>query len=635
MLKKYSETYAHAQPLCFEVLRHLIKAAQGTCLMSAYVQDLVPPLMVSLSMMENTKLQYYQFHVDRADESKGKELEAARVSNSRDSDSAKLLRQLVPLITLENAEELAPKTKDLMRHGTGMNTRVGVCDFWVSVCAERPSAVPFDGKVANMMLRSTAGALLDSSAPVRSAAAGCFASLARRNAPQELTKVVFERLLTKDQEHRTDDASRNSFRIGLARALFEVCKRCEEGTIEPQLKSAIAAKSFGLRYSDEQDVKTGWETLWSEMCPTISGGVERYRSEICTELSAAYEDSISRAEKITMSKAISALCVQLEKQLPRPKFGTDPSVLALHKAVLTAVQSLPLFDGLGSLVKALADLAALIHRRKRGESAEGETASESSIGLTLVLSFCSRGSLSDRALAIKSTLELMSASRLWCALSDIAQLHSTNAKYIDELEVEVEKEEREPGEPVPKRHRGKTQSPAEELLSATLDFWTSALEQCRREVEDEGDLDPPEESDFATFMKATLAEFGPGSLQMRIGVIRLWKRVFSHLATEKISVRELLPKDVWAQWADALQSATLDQRSERLRRPALEFAASVVKDTASGGCEAFKHALAVAVEAEASNAAPRVVALDAWLGKLDPHTAEQEAAAVATLRSLV
>merc|ERR1712232_65707 len=99
--------------------------------------------------------------------------------------------------------------------------------------------------------------------------------------------------------------------------------------IQPELRAAIAAKSFGLRYSEEADVKTGWEMLWNEMCPTISGGIQRHHAEICAELAAAYDDSISRAEKVMMAKAISALCTQLEKQLPRPKFSEDASVVSL------------------------------------------------------------------------------------------------------------------------------------------------------------------------------------------------------------------------------------------------------------------------------------------------------------------
>jgi len=478
--------------------------------------------------------------------------------------------------------------------------------------------------------------LLDSSRDVRSAAASCFASFARRSEPQELTKVVFEKLLTKDQEYRTDDNQRNSFRIALARALAEVCRRCEDGSIETELRAAIAAKAFGLRYSDEQEVKTGWELLWNEVCPTISGGIERYYREICAELAICFGDSISRSEKTTMSKAISALCVQLEKKLPKPPGKEDASVTALHKAVLTAVQSLPVFDGIGQLVKALGDLAALLHRRKRGEEASGEAASEESTGLTLVLSFCSKGSLTDRASAVRSAIEVISAARLWGPLEDVEKLYKATASRVDELELEVLKEEREPGEPVPKRHRGKMQSPAEDLLTAILDLWTSTIEQCRREVEDEGDLDPPEVAEFTAYINATLSEFAAGSLTMRIGVVRMWKRIFAHLASEKIAAKSLLALEVWEQVATAVQDASLDQRSERLRRPALDFAASLVKDTATGGGrESLGAGLAAAASRDAASAAPKVVGAEAWLAKLDPATAEQEAGAVAVLRNLV
>ena len=64
----------------------------------------------------------------------------------------------------------------------------------------------------------------------------------------------------------------------------------------------------------------------------------------------------------------------------------------------------------------------------------------------------------------------------------------------DEFQKSLEAEPREPREMVPKRYRGNPQSPAEELRTATLTLCTAAFEQCRREVEDEGDLDPPQET---------------------------------------------------------------------------------------------------------------------------------------------
>jgi len=447
--------------------------------------------------------------------------------------------------------------------------------------------------------------------------------------------VIFERLLKHDQEYRTDDVKRNAFRVSLARALWEVCRRCDDEFLEAELKAGISAKAFGLRWSLEQEVKTNWESLWNEVCPTTSGGVERYYREICAELSDSFADSVSRAEKINMSKAVSALSAQLDKVTPRPKWAEDSAVTGLQRAVFTSVQSLPVFDGNGLLVRALADLAALLHKRERNGATPGPAVDEAAVGLPLIRGFCEKGSLPDRAAAVRALLEAMSATRLWGALPEAEQLHAATSKHVDALQKEDDAQEREPGEAPLKRHRGKGQSPAEELLTATLDFWASTLQQCRREVEDEGDLDPPEAPELTAFVLASLSEFAAGSLTMRLAIVRLWKHLFSHFSEERIAVCARLNVEVCSQLASAIQDASLDQRSERLRRPALELAAALAKDAEpGGGREAFTRGLAAAAAAEAGSPAPRIVPLGAWLAKLDPATAEQCADQLAVLRPL-
>jgi len=582
-------------------------------------------------MMEDSKLQYYQFHIEKASAEKGKELEAARVSNSRDSESMKLLRNLVPLITEENAAALAPRTRESLARGVGANTRVGVCDFWIAVCFERPSAVPTGGAVATSMLRSVAGALLDANREVRNAAASCFASLARRNAPQELTRIVSERLLQHDLEFRTDDTQRNAFRVSLARALWEVCRRCDDETLQPELISAIAAKAFGLRWSSDAEVKGGWEPLWSELCPTTSGGVEKHFKVICAELSMAFAENISRAEKVNTAKAVSALAAQLDKQLPRPNWAQDPSMQELQKAVLSSVQSLPTFDGSGILVRSLADIGATMHRRKRNDPPPaGDTSGvEDALGFPLIRGFVSKGSLTDRASAARAYLEVMSATRLWAPLDEAAQLHAAASQKVDELQKEVEAEKREPGESVPKRHRGKGQSPAEEMLSATLDVWATTFQQCRKEVEDEGDLEPPEAAELQAFFRESLSEFEAGSLTLRLNIVRLWKHLFAHLAEEKLFSKgaALLGEELCVRLTAALQDASLDARSERLRRPALELAGALAGDAAQ------REVLARGLAAASSSPSSALVTLERWIDKVDDATAEQCSEQLATLKS--
>ncbi|CAK9007636.1 unnamed protein product [Durusdinium trenchii] len=632
LLLRFCEQYKHAQPVCFDLMRELIKGATGSPLLEPHVQNLVPPLLVSLSMMENDALQYYQFHISAASEEKGKELEAARISNSRDSESMKLIKQLIPFISKEVADALAPRTRDLLQRGVGANTRVGVCDFWVAVCAERPSSVETGGSVAANMLRSTAGALLDPSREVRSAAASCFASFARRNPPQELTKVVFEKLLRQEQEFRTDDTQRNSYRISLARALWEVCRRCDDSILESELKSAIAAKAFTLRWSTDAEVKTGWEALWGELCPTTVGGVQRYRREICAELADAFAESVSRADKVSAAKAVSGFAAQLEKADQQQRSAEDNAVCSLLASLKAAVQTLPTFDGSGSLVRALADLAAVCYRRKRGEEL---SVNEDVVGIPLIQSFCSKGPLAERAAVAQAYLEVITATRLWPPLADANKHYSDAARFVDQLQEEVEKEEREPGQTAPKMHRGKGSSPAEELLTSTLDFWATALQQCRREIEDEGDLEPPE-GDLVAFTGASLAEFKTGSLTLRLAIIRLWKHVFKHFAQEQLPLSSLSDEHFGrVMWA--IQDASWDSRSERLRRPALELAASMAEDgqQAKALLRGIQAEVSQASAETAGAAAARAVPLAEWLERIDSATAEQCSREVLALRSLI
>lgn len=617
MLLKFMERFPFAMALYFDVLRELVKNAQGTDALRPYVQDLIPPLIMSLSELEHGSLSYYQAHLDARGEEKAKELNAARISASRDSVSMKLIRQMVPLLTPENAEDIAPRTRDLLKVAAGANCRVGVCDFWQAVCAERATVLPADGKVAAEMLRATAGALMDVNKEVRKAAASCFASLARHNSQEALTKVVSERMLKRGEDTNfVDDTSRNAYRVPLALALSEICRRCGESAIGPDLKASIAARAFPLRYSEDDEVRISWESLWSELFPSNSAGIERHHRQLSAELASIFSHSNSRTDKKAAGKACVALCVQLEKMQFR-------DVGDLHQALLGSVKASALYDGIGVVVRALAAVTALLHRRRRNEESEVD---EESSGLPLVLGYCSKGSLEDRTCAVEGLLDIMVSTRLWSSLDEIGAIHVKAASKVDELQKSLEAEPREPGEIVPKRYRGKPQSPAEELLTATLNLCAGAFEQCRREVEDEGDLDPPQEGELSAFVKASLAEYQAGSLNMRLVVVRVWKRVTAHLASERLAVSDGMQPQ--GEFVAALQDASLDDRSDRLRRPALELAGALAKDsTPKGGRELLSRGFSSGTEG-----AWRVLPLDEWLSRLDGATVEKCKDSVDALR---
>merc|ERR1719231_1237725 len=81
----------------------------------------------------------------------------------------------------------------------------------------------------------------------------------------------------------------------------------------------------------------------------------------------------------------------------------------------------------------------------------------------------------------------------------------------------------------------------------------------------------------------------------RLGVVRLWKRAFSHLKDERVPISDRLDAGLRSRLAMCIQTASLDTRSERLRRPALELAAALAADSsASGGLAVLNSGLQAA-----------------------------------------
>merc|ERR1712232_1496493 len=102
-----------------------------------------------------------------------------------------------------------------------------------------------------------------------------------------------------------------------------------------------------------------------------------------------------------------------------------------------------------------------------------------------------------------------------------------------------------------------------------------------------------------------------------------------HFKEERLPVCDSLGAALHSQIAGAIQDASLDQRSERLRRPALELAAALLGDSApAGGRDTLLRGLASGDDASQT----KVMPLAEWLEKLDPTTVEQCADAVAVLR---
>ena len=126
-----------------------------------------------------------------------------------------------------------------------------------------------------------------------------------------------------------DDTSRNAYRAFLALAPSEICRRCGESAISPDLKASIASRPFPLRYSEDDKVKISCESLWSELFPSSSAVVERHHRQLSAELVSIFSHSNSRTDG----------------SLPKLEKVQFRDVGDLHQALLKFVKAPAVYDG--------------------------------------------------------------------------------------------------------------------------------------------------------------------------------------------------------------------------------------------------------------------------------------------------
>ena len=90
-----------------------------------------------------------------------------------------------------------------------------------------------------------------------------------------------------------------------ALAPSEICRRCGESAISHDFVASIAARAFPLRYSDDDEVKISWESLWSDLFQSNSAGMERHHPQLSAEFASilnhsnsSTDDSLLRLEKV-------------------------------------------------------------------------------------------------------------------------------------------------------------------------------------------------------------------------------------------------------------------------------------------------------------------------------------------------
>jgi len=524
LLLKFSDTYKHAQPLCFDILREISKG-NNTSLLAPYLADLVPMLLISLSAMESEGLSYYQLHANAQNATDvADKFEKARVNLSHSSPSHDLLRRLVRFVDGDSFDTLHPQLLRLLRGGVGANTRCGVCDWYEWIAGEKPEAF---GAHGGPILKALAGALFDTSGIVRGKAAAALASLARRlGDTKALQKVIDEKLLLDD--HST------AFREASAKALIDIGRRCDVGSmdLDAGVLGRLAARAFVLKHSEEERVKKMWEEVWAEYSLPLSSNAGFIIDSLIEQL-----NSQDRPDRVGAAKGAQELVSAISNEQENEKLK------ALSKALQ---KSLANWKGIGHIVKGVAEVAVKVLQRTNDRE-------QAVSALEECRKYASKGDREDRQMAMESMLTLMQKCNLHSEIGyeGALEVYKENCAYMDEKEAEIEAERADNlVDPHLPKIRGRPAG--DDFFSPMFEVYADIFENAKDMQNDEDDIEPPDNEILKSFLDVWLYEFLRGALGLRLVLLRSLARIFRHLKTIKVTPVQhpLVLEQVLSAWSD-------------------------------------------------------------------------------------
>ncbi|KAJ1961419.1 proteasome component M29, partial [Dimargaris xerosporica] len=252
---------------------------QGGALLQPHAVDLVATLLERLSDIEPQSMNELSFHVDKLGMTTD-QLDRMRLNATHMSPVMQATDQCLDQVTSTEAiAALVPKLQHLIRRGMGLATRAGVARALTLLCMKKPHLLrlaPETGPAhASALIKALSGALLEPSAPLRSAwatAIGYLAPLVAKDITIQRLVAHLERLY---QEHIDQDvrAIVPTTMLAMSRHALERLQ-----TIGDQVLPLVY---FGMRDRDES-VRDIWSDVWTD----CNGGK--------TQTATLYQDEILR-----------------------------------------------------------------------------------------------------------------------------------------------------------------------------------------------------------------------------------------------------------------------------------------------------------------------------------------------------
>eukprot|EP00210_Caulerpa_lentillifera_P004901 g4677.t1 len=285
--------------ICCLTLSTLSEIA-STCppeLLKGYLSSLVPPLLESLSGMENQQLNYIEQHAAASGVNMDR-LESLRISASSQSPIGNVLDRCVKIIdkdVFENSD-LLQKLKDLVRNGVGLNTKVGTLRFISQMTIQNgPSLSPYaHGLLSVLISKSLSG---ESSSAIKKALSQTIGAISKFADSKSTTKLVSNCMNAFKTKEDVDQHM-----IGL---IFKELQAQAPHCISDHA-STIIPVAFITRFDQKKSVASVWSSVLEEGMGTEAGVIRLYTKEIVQEVQADLTSTFWSL-KISASQAIIRL----------------------------------------------------------------------------------------------------------------------------------------------------------------------------------------------------------------------------------------------------------------------------------------------------------------------------------------
>eukprot|EP00762_Andalucia_godoyi_P002669 ANDGO_03376.mRNA.1 Proteasome-associated protein ECM29 homolog len=270
-------------------------------LLRPFAVPIVTLMLESLSVEENSKLNYAQFHAESMLNVSKEEMENMRLEMSRHSQPQRIIDSLYPLLDDAAVSELCVKICDIVRAGVGLVSRVAASRLTSQFVKFFPGAVRESGPAK--LVRAFTGALsVDSSKTAQRYYIMSIVSLLKVSSSKTVEKTVhsFEDKLFATSESSSD--SREQVAVFVANVFSQKCS-----AVLDRYRSEFIALSFIGKQDtgiDGEKSSAYFSHVWDENIENPGSGVRIYLTDILSWASRFLGDSGDWVMKKCCGKAL-------------------------------------------------------------------------------------------------------------------------------------------------------------------------------------------------------------------------------------------------------------------------------------------------------------------------------------------